>query len=240
MKKSIVTLMLCSTLVLGCNVNAAIPTAGYSNISANPFICQFKQSGDSIAYKLDATKAKKFDVWVSLSNGSDTGWDIYKEAGLIADSDESIRDLYSYAYTDSKGRRIDVSSQKVSCSKEIPFQYSWNKNKTALKVKGKSTYSGKLTVKFIADSDVSKTICVKKGKTFIVTQKLSEPLYKIAMCTSKNKVEWHYNVSNTMFGSNLSTRTVFVQSAKELDTKNFHAKPTGEHADTGDYVVMIP
>ena len=73
MKKSILALALCSCLVSSSFANAAVPKAGYSNISGNPFVCKFSNTANGIVYRMNTKKINSATVTMKILEGNVVG-----------------------------------------------------------------------------------------------------------------------------------------------------------------------
>ena len=217
MRKSILALTLCSCLAIGSCANAAVPKAGYSNISGNPFICKFSNTNNGIAYRMNTKKISSATITLKLVGSKAVTTTIKKSKGIIKTKKYKVKDVTGYQYTDSRGRSIRCLTNVFSCSTEIPFQYKANAKKTAIKIVGKSTYTGKLTVKTNEGEaglkQSSSTIKVEKGKKFTVT--LTSDGFMPAdvnFHTEKNGVTWYYAFDNAAQGSNLTLKDVCINN----------------------------
>lgn len=217
MKKSILALALCSCLVSSSFANAAVPKAGYSNISGNPFVCKFSNTANGIAYRMNTKKISSATVTMKMIGSKAVSVTIKKSKGTIKTKKYKVKNVAGYQYIDSRGRSIRCMTNASSCSTEIPFQYKANAKKTAVRIVGKSTYTGKLTVKTNEGEaglkQSSSTIKVEKDKKFIVT--LASDGFMPAdvnFHTEKNGVTWYYAFNNATQGSNLTLKDVCVNN----------------------------
>ena len=211
MKKSILVLTLCSSLAIGSYANAAIPKAGYSNVSKSlKKAVQFQNVKNGVKYTV---KKGSSNVKVQLSYGDwEAVYNCKKSTGVIGSRNgktTKVSNVKKISLIDSKKRKVVYRYMDVFS--EIPFQFQLNESK--VKVRGKFP-KGNYTVSVACPNGVADFSVRGTARSISKVLNLTNGFVeegKTVVSISDGSAKWVYNYDGSVTaGSNLSSSNIKV------------------------------